>query len=90
MNRNTDNKVDRLMDYLRRNLDKGYKKESLKWALVKQGQSRIEIDKAFKKLEEEEMKKASMTKAAMIKEASTQIEPIMEPERRGFWKKLFG
>ena len=36
-----------LTDYILKNLRKGYTKESLRWALAKQGYSRIEIEKAI-------------------------------------------
>ena len=33
--------------YIKKNLQKGYNKDSLKWALISQGNSRQEVDKAF-------------------------------------------
>ena len=43
------NFMDELTDYIKSNLKKGYTKESLKWALINQGYSRLEVEKAIKK-----------------------------------------
>ena len=45
------NLLDELADYFKNNLKKGYTKESLRWALVNQGYSRMEIEKAIRKAE---------------------------------------
>ena len=42
-----------LSDYIRKNLKKGYTKESLRWALVSQGHSKLEVEKAIKKVDED-------------------------------------
>ena len=39
--------IQEIVDYIRKNLKKGYKKESLKWALIQQGYSKMEVEKAF-------------------------------------------
>ena len=36
-----------LVDYIKRNLKKGYTEDSLKWALVNQGNSKIEVERAI-------------------------------------------
>lgn len=51
-----------IVDYLKKNLRKGYTKESLKWALVNQGHSKLEIDKAFQKAESEFAEEAPILK----------------------------
>ena len=43
----------KLMDYLRKNMGKGYDTESLRWALVDQGYSRTLIDSAIKEASSE-------------------------------------
>ena len=45
------NLTDELSDYFKKNLKKGYTKESLRVALLNQGYSRMEIEKAIKKAE---------------------------------------
>mgnify|MGYP001607263838 FL=1 len=42
-----------VVSYLKKNLKKGYTKESLKWALIGQGYPRIEVEKAINKVDEE-------------------------------------
>ena len=44
--------MDELTDYLKKNLRKGYTKESLRWALIKQGYSKLEVDHALAKADE--------------------------------------
>ncbi|MCX8159291.1 MAG: hypothetical protein N3D20_03355 [Candidatus Pacearchaeota archaeon] len=53
-----ENYTQELKEYIKKNLRKGYTKESLRWALINQGHSRVEIDKAIKKVEEELAKEA--------------------------------
>ena len=45
--------VKNLVDYIKKNLRKGYTKESLKWALVNQGHSRLEVEKALASVDQE-------------------------------------
>ncbi len=44
---------DRIERYLRTNLEKGYSEDSLKWALIKQGNSRTEVTRALAKVKKE-------------------------------------
>ncbi|HIG51952.1 TPA: hypothetical protein EYQ19_00795, partial [Candidatus Pacearchaeota archaeon] len=53
MNQKEANRIKELMDYFRKNLEKGYSVESLKWALVSQGNSKREILKALQIVEAE-------------------------------------
>ena len=45
--------INDLVVYIKKNLQKGYSKDSLKWTLIGQGYPRIEVEKAIKKVEEE-------------------------------------
>jgi hypothetical protein len=74
--------------YFKKNLKKGYTKESLKWALINQGYSRIEVDKAIRQAEEELASEAPMLKSRP--EIERKVEPVSEEPKKGFWKKLFG
>jgi hypothetical protein len=83
-----------LADYLKKNLKKGYTKESLKWALVSQGHSKIEIEKAFSLAEEEMAREAPVlkTKPKITREV---IEPQIDlvehkTESKSFLERLFG
>ena len=48
MMRKDKNYLQNMAEYIKRNLKKGYTKESLKWALVTQGHSKLEVEKALK------------------------------------------
>ena len=82
--------VTALVKYIERNVEKGYKLEDLRWALVNQKHSRIEIEKAIKIVE---ARTPSVKKDEERKEEikiATQ-EQLIEPEqKRGFWSRLFG
>ena len=79
-----------LVNYIKKNLKKGYTKESLKWALFAQGHSKIEIERAFDRAEEEMAMDAPIlkTKPEITYEI---VEPKMpKEEKKSFWKKWFG
>lgn len=84
--------IDSLANRIKSNLRKGYNKESLKWALVNQGHSRIEVDKAFRQAEAEisqESIEEAKRRAAMVPQLT--IEPILnEQPKKGFFARLFG
>ena len=80
------NLMEELIQYIKKNLKKGYTRESLRWALIEQGYSRIEIDKAMKRTDEELAKKAPVLKTKP--EISYElIEPQinLEPQKKSFW-----
>jgi hypothetical protein len=56
----------KLVDYLKRNLKKGYPLESLKWALINQGHSNLQVEKAIKKAKEDLANKAPVLKTKPI------------------------
>jgi len=82
-----------LVIYIKKNLKKGYTKESLKWALVNQDHSKMEIERAFKRAEEELAREAPIlkTKPKITYEI---VEPktntTIEPQKESFWKRWFG
>ena len=83
--------IDTLSSRIKMNLKKGYNKESLKWALVNQGHSRIEVDKAFRQAEIElgrESQMARQHQAQII--PPPMIEPILDEPKKGFFARLFG
>jgi len=81
-----------LVDYMRRNLAKGYKISDLRWTLVSQGYSRIEIDKALNMINqeqaEEEKRKAQIEEAT--KKMFTTPPEVIKEEKKGFFGRLFG
>jgi len=85
------NYQDQLVNYIKKNLKKGYTKESLKWALVNQGNSKIQIDNAFRRAEEEMARQAPILKTKP-KITYELIEPKIEDikvEKKSFWGRFF-
>jgi len=77
--------IQQLADYIKRNLSKGYTQDSLKWALVSQGHSRTEIERAIKLANEQLAYQApKMVEKPVIK---VEVEPPVE-EKKGFWSRL--
>ena len=80
-----------LVDYFKKNLKKGYTEESLKWALIKQGYTRIAVDLAIKQMHKE------MAEEAPILKEKPKITYIVVDEndkpviiKKSWWKKFFG
>ena len=79
----------RLVEYVKRNLKKGYPTDTLKIALINQGYMRPTVDEAV-----QEAIKQMASEALVIKE-KPEIEHeviVDEPvvEKKSFWKRLFG
>lgn len=81
-----------LIDYMRRNLNKGYKISDLRWTLVSQGYSKIEIDKALHVIEQEQAiedkRRADIEEAT--KKMVVQQPEVVKEEKKGFFARLFG
>ncbi len=81
----------KLTDYLEKNLKKGYTEDSLKWALINQGYSRVLVEIAVKEAHLELAKKAPLLEDKpkisydVIDEFNNPIQ-IKTP----WWKKIFG
>ena len=77
-----------LVEYIKRNLRKGYTGESLKWALVSQGYTRMDVSQAIETASRElaaELPKVEAPKP------TPRIEPVEEaPVKKGFFSRLFG
>lgn len=74
--------IDELADYIRKNLKKGYTKESLRWALIDQGYSKMEVERAIKKVD------MQLASEAPILKTKPEIEhKIIEPKGYGVKKK---
>jgi len=81
--------VTELVEYLKKNLKKGYTKDSLKWALVNQGHSKTEVEKALKKVDEELASEAPLLNTKPVIEYEV-IEPKdAVVEKKPWWKKIF-
>ena len=84
------NYLQNLVDYVKKNLAKGYSLESLKWALINQGHSRIEVDKSIKEAQAELARTEPRLKVQPAVFPSEPIQVEVEPEPKSLWKKLFG
>lgn len=79
----------RLIEYLKRNLKKGYTLDSLKWGLVRQGYSRAIIDLAIKEMNEE-----MSIQAPVLKEKPTIKYEVLDAYdnpievKKPFWKRV--
>lgn len=80
-----------IVDYLKKNLSKGYTIDSLKWALVNQGYSRTEIYKGLEIANQELAREAPI-----LKEKPTIKYEVLDEQdnpievKKSFWKRLFG
>lgn len=89
------NYLDELAEYIRKNLKKGYTKESLKWALVEQGNSKMEVEKAFLKVDKELAQQAPILKTRpvikyeLVDPKGFASEESFSSKISGFFKKLF-
>lgn len=86
------NYLQNLVDYAKRNLKKGYNSDSLRWALINQGHSRIEVDKALS-MAQSETSRENLSASKVKPETAPQIQimPSLEPEEKvPFWKRWFG
>ncbi len=81
--------VENLAIYVENNLKKGYAPESLKWALINQGYSKLEVEKAIKKAQSNTLSGTQLKTPKM--EPKAIISPVLqEEEKKGFFSKLFG
>ncbi|MBU1252226.1 MAG: hypothetical protein KJ905_01860 [Nanoarchaeota archaeon] len=80
----------KLVDYVGRNVKKGYTIESLRWALVGQGYSRTSVEKAIEEFNKElarqapVLKEKPVIKYEILDENNNPIEIAMS-----WWKKFF-
>jgi len=81
-----------LRDYIKKNLKKGYTPESLKYALLNQDYSRLEIDKALNQVNSDLASKAPILKTKP-KIKYEIVEPkefakVYNLEKKSFMKKI--
>lgn len=81
----------KIVGYFKKNLSKGYTEESLKWALIGQGYSRILVEDCINEVHKELAEKAPILKEKPI----IKYEIIDEKNRpvtikKPFWKRVFG
>jgi hypothetical protein len=79
----------KLVEYIKRNLKKGYPVDTLKIALINQGYMRPTVDESV----QEAIKQMALEAPAMKEKPQIEHEVITdEPavEKKSFWKRLFG
>ncbi len=80
----------KIKEYFKKNLKKGYTEDSLKWALVSQGYSKLMVENALREVHKELAKKAPKLKAKphityeLIDENFRPVK-IKKP----WWKRIF-
>lgn len=84
--------IGELVEYIKKNLKKGYTQESLKWALVNQGHSVLQVKKALARLQDDMTKEAPVLKTtpSITYEVFEPKDAIAEEEKKPFWKRWFG
>ena len=77
--------IQQLVNYLKKNLAKGYTMEALKWALINQGHSRNSVYKAVEVANEQlALQAPKLVEKPVIK---VEVEPKIEP-KPGLWSKI--
>jgi hypothetical protein len=81
----------RLIEYFKKNLKKGYTEESLKWALINQGYSKVIVETTIEKankelaLEAPILKEKPVIQHFIVDENDKQIK-LKKP----WWKRILG
>jgi len=77
--------IQQLVNYLKKNLAKGYTMEALRWALVNQGHSRNSVQKAIDLANEQlALQAPKLVEKPVIK---VEVEPPVEV-KKGIWGKI--
>jgi len=84
--------IGELASYIKKNLKKGYTLDSLKYALINQGHSKLEVEKALKRAQEDQAREAPVlqTKPSIVYETLDTDSIQVEPDPRPWWKRIFG
>ncbi len=82
---------EQLIEYFKRNLKKGYTTDSLKWALIGQGYSRVIVEEALVEAQKEMAKEAPIFKEKpkinyQVLDKEGKLVEIKKP----WWKRFFG
>lgn len=82
----------KLVNYFKKNLKKGYTEESLKWALISQGYSKIIVETTLKVATKELALEAPVVKEKPIikHEVFDQHDNLIRVRKKPWWKRFFG
>lgn len=79
--------IQQLADHIKRNLAKGYTIDSLRFSLMRQGYSRISVEEAIKRANEQLA--ASAPEMKETPQITYKVEPeFVEPEPLGLWQRI--
>jgi len=84
-----------LVDYIKKNLAKGYTLDALRYSLVKQGYSRTSVDKSIDTANREmasqapKMVEKPVVKWETIDDGEMAAKVAAQDNKPGFWKRLF-
>ncbi len=81
----TENPMEKMVEYIKKNLKKGYDLNTLKFALISQGYSKVAVDKALIRVTQELVEKAPVLKVKPV----IKYEMIDEHDRPVKIKKSF-
>ena len=86
--------ITELTNYIKKNLKKGYTKDSLKWALINQGYSKLEVEKEIRRVDEELANEAPILKTKPqikyeIVEPKEYAKKIEKP-KKSFLRRILG
>jgi|GEM_PF-2326071 len=80
-----------LVEYFKKNFNKGYSEDSLKFSLIRQqGYSRALVEKALEQAKNEMATESNKKFVSEEKPEITITEELEEPPKKGFFKRLFG
>lgn len=81
----------KIVDYVKKNLKKGYTEDSLRWALINQGYSKISVEDALRRVHMELAQKAPILKEKPVIKYEILDEDNNPIEiKKSFWKRIFG
>ncbi|MEK6925658.1 MAG: hypothetical protein AABW50_00105 [Nanoarchaeota archaeon] len=81
----------KLVEYFKKNFKKGYTTDSLKWALVSQGYSRVVVEESLAQANKELSEEAPILKdKPVIKYEVVDGENKSLEVKKSWWRRLFG
>ena len=87
MTREVEGYIRQLANYIKKNVSKGYTSESLRWALVNQGYSRLEVSRAIELANKELALEAPKFIEKPIIKVDTSVE-MPKIAKLTFWQKV--
>ena len=81
--------IRKIIDYLKGNMKKGYTLESLRWALINQGYSRVSVEKAIEEFNKDLAKQAPILKDKPVIKYEQMDENNNSHLPTSWWKRVF-